>query len=203
MNKALLRAALLTSTLAAVLLPASPATAATLAYGDPTGDVWRSTFDVESEQETIEPAGSPVNADLVRTTVRHTATKVVLKGRYADLQKAENRYLFGVELRTDEGLKREIGVETLSRPGWGGTPYFAKRDGETPCRGLGHSIDYATETVTVTVPRTCLSKPRWVQVRSMSVAFEEGGEVFSAFVDSGHDETADEPREWSGKVRRG
>lgn len=205
MNKALVRAALVTSTLAAVLLPVSPASAATLAIADATGDVWRSDFDFATGEETEpQPAGSPVNADLTRTVVKHSARKVVLTARYADLQKQAHRFAFAVQLRTNEGVRREIGVETFSREGWGGTAYFGSPKRELRCQGMNHGIDYATEKVTVAVPRACLSRPRWVQVRAVAVAFDDTTrDQFVSYFDNGHDESADEPTAWSGKVRRG
>jgi len=104
MNKALVRAALVTSTLAAVLLPVSPASAATLAITDSTGDVWRSDFDFATGEETEpQPAGSPANADLVRTVAKHTTGKVVLTARYADLRKRTHRFAFAVQVRTNDG----------------------------------------------------------------------------------------------------
>lgn len=204
MNKALVRAALVASTLAAVLLPTSPATAATLAITDSTDDVWRTGFDFETGEETgPEPAGSPVNADLARTVAKHTTGKLVLKARYVDLAKRTHRFAFAVQLRTNEGLKREIGVETFTREGWGGTAYFGSPQRELRCQGMTHGIDYVTDTVTVAVPRACLSKPRWVQVRVMAVAFDESTpDQFVAYQDNGHDQSADEPTAWSGRVRR-
>ena len=203
MNKALVRAALVTSTLAAVLLPVSPASAATLATTDAAGDVWRSTYDMDTEEETLEPAGSPVNADLTRTAVKHTRGKVLLVARYADLRKRTNRFALIVEMRTNEGLRRDVGVETVTRDGWGGTAFFGSPQRELPCKGLAHTIDYPAGLVRVAVPRSCLSGPRWVQVRSMAMAFEESGNEFTTLFDNGHDESADMPRAWSGRVRRG
>ena len=203
MNQALLRAALVTSTLAAVLLPVSPASAATAAIPDGTGDVWRSTYDLSTEEEKLEPAGSPVNADLTRTTVKHTRGKVVLVARYAELRKQTNRFALIVELRTNEGLRRDVGVETVTRDGWGGTSFFGSPQRELPCKGLTHLVDYPAGLVKVSVPRSCLSGPRWVQVRSMAMAFEESGNELTTLFDSGQDESADMPRAWSGRVRRG
>ena len=205
MNKALVRAALVTSTLAAALLPVSPAAAATTALADPAGDVWRATYNFETGEEgELEPAGSAPNVDLTRTVVKHSARRVVLTARYAELTKRTNRFAFAVQLRTNEGLKREIGVETFTREGWGGTAYFGSPKRELRCQGLTHEVDYGTDTVRASVPRACLSKPRWVQVRVMAVAFEDStSNEFVAYQDNGHDESGDEPTVWSGKVRRG
>lgn len=199
MNKPLVRAALLAATLAATLLPAG-ASAATLATADPAGDVWRSTFDPETEEETVEPAGTQPNVDLTRTSVTHGASRLVVKARYADLERSTYRFFFFAELRTNEGLRRDLWVETTMR--WSGDSALFGRRGETRCRGLRHDIDYAADTVTLSVPRDCLSKPRWVQARVGAFAFAEDGEGNDAYLDSATDETADEPA-WSARVRRG
>ncbi|MFP5253642.1 MAG: hypothetical protein ACLGH4_07585 [Actinomycetes bacterium] len=199
MKKALLRAALLAAMIS-VGVPAGAAGAATLATADPAGDVWRSTFDPGTEEETLEPAGTQPNVDLVRTKVVHGASRVVFKARYADLRRSTNRFFFAAELRTNEGLRRDVWVETTMR--WSGDSALLSRRGEARCRGLRHDIDYARETVTLSVPRDCLSKPRWVQARMGAFAFPEDFESNDTYLDSASDDTADEPA-WSARVRRG
>lgn len=199
MKKALVRAALVTTVLTTAL-SAGAASAATLATDDPAGDVWRSTFDPETEEETVEPAGTQLNVDLTQTTVKHGASRLLLKARYAELERSTNRFFFLAELRTNEGLRRDLGAETTMR--WSGDAFLFGNRGGVRCPGLRHDIDYGTDTVTVSVPRDCLSKPRWVQARIVAFAFAEDGRGDEAYLDSGTDETADEPA-WSARVRRG
>lgn len=199
MRKPLVRAALLAAAVTATLLPAS-ASAATLATGDPVGDVWKSTFDPETEEETLEPAGSQVNVDLERTVLKHTATRLVLTARYADLDRSTNRFFLFAEVRTNEGVRRDVVIDTSMR--WGGTAFIMGRRGDVRCPGLSHQIDYTADTATVSVPRSCLSKPRWVQGRIGALGFPEQSEGNEVFLDSGSDETADEPS-WTARIRRG
>jgi hypothetical protein len=204
MFKPLVRAALTTSAVVAALVPAGAASAQNLAVPDATGDVWRSTFGDPGSEPVTTAAGSPVNADLVRTTIRHNARRLAFEYGYADLRRTENRFFVVAQVKTDEGVKREIGVETVSREGWGGASYFGSpTKGEMKCRGLRFDIDYPADTVSVSVPRSCLSGPRWVQARLQVMAFEETAEEFSVLTDNWVNKSDNEPGPWSDRIRRG
>ena len=203
MFKPLVRAALTTSAVVAALVPAGAASAQNLAVPDATGDVWRSTFSDAGTEPVATVAGSPVNADLVRTTIRHNARRLAFTFGYADLRRAENRFLAAAQVKTNEGVRREIGVETVSRERWGGTSYFGSPKRELRCRGLRFDIDYSADTVSVSVPRSCLSGPRWVQARVQVMAFEGRTEEFSVLTDNWVNESNDEPGPWSDRIRRG
>jgi hypothetical protein len=96
-------------------------------------------------------------------------------------------------------VRRDVGVQTILRPG--GQHVFEKRDRRTArCRGITHTVDYARETISVSVPRSCLGNPRWVQVTPGAVGMTPAGDVY---VDNGYDSTSNEPTRWSAKVKRG
>lgn len=203
MKKSLFRAAPACVAATALLLP-SAAAAATISIDDAAGDTWQMTQDEQTGAETYHPAGTQLNVDLTRTVVKHTSGKLVLKATYETLRGAQNRYYFAARVRTDEGLKREVGVETFTRQGWRGASFMTKASGrEVRCSGMTHDVDYAADTVRLTVPRACLGKPRWVQVAVGAFAVAEGSADFTLYVDNGHDESADDPLTWSAKVRRG
>jgi hypothetical protein len=192
--RALLTAAVLA---AAVVFPAGAASARSLSIHDATGDTWQ--MDTSSDTESYLPAGSQANVDLVRTIVRHTAKKVNVIGRYTELKRSGPALFFVVAVRTNEGVRRDVGVQTILRPC--GQHMFEKRDGRTArCRGISHTVDYARETISVSVPRSCLGNPRWVQVTPGAVGMTPAGDVY---VDNGYDSTSNEPTRWSAKVKRG
>lgn len=206
MLKPSIRAALISTTLALVLVPASAASAQSVSVEDASGDTWKSTFNFETEEETVEPAGTQVNTDLVRTVVKHTGRKLVFTATYTDLKRDENRrYAFMSRVRTNEGVKREVGVDMFSRRGWGGTASVTKPSGrEVPCRGLSHQVDYAADTVMLAVPRHCLSLPRWVQVTVGAFSLDSGdGVTMTGYLDNGHNASADEPNTWTKRLRKG
>ena len=200
MKKPLLRSALVASTLAAVLLPAAAADAATLKVVDARDDTW--SMDMTTDQPV--KAGSQINVDLVRTTVKHSAGKVTVTSGYVDLKKTTNRFGLDVRFRTNKGLKREVVVETLSRATWGGSHHLSKPNGDpVPCKGLTHAIDYTANTVTVSVPRACLGTPRWVQASIYALGFEDTTAADgSVYYDNGHSTSSKTPG-WTAKIRRG
>lgn len=200
MNTPLVRAALLAVTVTATLLPAATASAATLAAPDTVGDVWKSTFDPETGAETVEPAGSQVNVDLVRTVVKHTDRRVVVVLRYADLARSTNRFFVYTQVRTNEGVKRDLGIDATMR--WGGDAFLMGPRGEVRCDGLRHSVDYDADVATVSAPRSCLSNPRWVQTRTGAIGVPVDSTGDEVLLDSASDETAAEPT-WTARVRRG
>lgn len=147
---------------ASILLPAAAAGAASLTVADATGDTW--TTDYSNMTATDVSAGSQVNVDLTKTVIRYANGTVTVTASYVDLTKSTNRFMFGVRLRTNEGLKRVANVETVTHQTWSGAHHIGTTNGdELHCRGLAHDIDYQANTVTLVVPASCLSKPRWVQ----------------------------------------
>jgi hypothetical protein len=198
MHKPLVRAALVASTLAAVLLPAGVAAAASVSIDDATGDTYAAKYDESTDTTDYEPAGSQVNVDLDEVVVRHTARKVIATATYVDLKRTDNRFMYLLRLRTNEGLKRDVTVETLMSS-WKGSVMFGKPNGdEVKCTGIDHAIDYVANTVTVSVPRRCLSNPRYVQAFTAGAGFSDAGDQY---FDHGHMADMHERIVWSDKIR--
>jgi hypothetical protein len=131
--------------------------------------------------------------------VRHGARRVIVKATYVELRRSADPLFLMFEVRTNEGLKRQVRVETMSSPK--GSSMFSKPNGtDVRCSGLSHAVDYAANTVTVSVPRSCLSGPRWVQLLVGAISMSPQGD---AYVDNGHNATSDEPKTWSARVRKG
>jgi hypothetical protein len=188
MLRTALRATALATT--AVLAAAVPAHAAKLVLTDPAGDVWAGA-------ETPTQIGTRVNGDLVKTTVTHTARKVLVKAKYTDLAKNQDTLYFAYFVRTNEHVKRVAAVTAM--PGKRkGISEFSRPRGKAACNGMTHAIDYVADTVTISVPRTCLSNPRWVQIQAAGVTVNGG--VYT--IDDAQS-TESEPHTWSAKVRRG
>jgi hypothetical protein len=198
MKMPLFRAALLAS--ATLMMIPAAASAASLSIDDATGDTYLAKYDESTDTSTYEPAGSQVNVDLDEVVVRHSARKVVATATYADLKRTGNRFMYLLRLRTNEGLKRDLTVETLMS-GWNGAVVFGKPNGsEVKCRGLGYAIDYVANTVTVKVPRRCLGNPRYVEAFTMAAGFSAAGDQY---IDHGHLAEMRERVTWSDRVRRG
>jgi hypothetical protein len=179
-----------------VLATAMPAHAAKVVLKDATGDVW-------TGDETPVEAGSKVNGDLKKTVITHSSKKIVVKATYTDLAKNSDMLMFGAYLRTNEGLKR--GVFLTAAPGSRkGEVEFSKGSNEAKasCAHLTHAIDYVANTITISVPRNCVSSPRWVQVQpgALTMAFES--ETMGMTIDDALS-AGPEPKTWSPKVKVG
>jgi hypothetical protein len=175
---------------------AGAASAETLTVTDHVGDTWKDTVNADGT-ETYTPAGSALNTDLKRTVVRHTATRVVIRATYAELKKSGPKFLFGADLRTNEGLRRSVTVDTMS--GTGSKAKMTKLNGQpVTCAGIRHSIDWTANQVTVSFPRACVSQPRWIQVRDGAVSMTDT----DFFVDNGANTTHQEPTQWSARIHK-
>jgi hypothetical protein len=199
MKMPLFRAALMTAVAVVVALPVA-ASAASLTIDDATGDTYVTKYDESTDTASYEPAGSQANVDLDRVRVKHTAAKVRATATYADLKRtSDTAIMYLLRLRTNEGLKRDLMVETFMS-GKKGSVMFSKPNGnEAKCPGLDHAIDYSADTITVTVPRRCLSAPRFVEAFTVAGGISGEGEQY---IDHGHMDKMKEKVVWSEKVRK-
>jgi hypothetical protein len=209
---------------AAVLGPAGVASAQTETLKDGTGDVWQNFYDVPTGEASYEPAGSPPNTDLTRLTITHERKLLTVKAKWAELV-ADNDVKTGIEafLRLANGDDALLVFHI--NDDWH-HPYVGLRllPHETPgkghwvrdCSGLAATINLKRDTMTATVPTTCLGKPRWVQVHALagSGSEDENGQAATSYQDSAHSDGYDdywltvtdgcftECEGWTGKIRR-
>ncbi len=201
-----LRRALATTLLASGLLATSAgaAGAATGIFLDSEGDTWTTIYDKASDSSSgyQESEGPQPNADITGVRVRHTTKVVELTVRYAQLDEAAPPFLLAEQMRFDSGPQRRVEVNTYGGPR--GRIDLLKGTRRTPvdCGGLKHVIDYFTETVTITIPRTCLGSPRWIETQAFSDATFENEQFVIDVVDNGQDAGA-EPIGWTTRVLKG
>jgi hypothetical protein len=141
-----------------VLAATAAADAKPVYHDDETHDV------VKYDASSAEPVAAPdqVNGDIVRTHLWH-AHRVGAQVRFADLQKTGDFRQDVLTIHTNENVNRTVMVS--AGPGnWAGSVDVMKPNGDTVRCHVAHSINYTTNVVTVRVPRTCLSKPRWVSM---------------------------------------
>ena len=143
------------------------------AHADPQGDVASISGDAESFEEAT-PAPKEEHGDIVSTRVEHTATQVLIRVRFTDLSSGSDadsppafRVSAGVE--TETGLSRA--VEVTSGAGLPSIQMLRLSDVEPVECQLDHRIDNGRDVVTISIPRTCLGKPEWVQVTVSCVAW--------------------------------
>lgn len=151
--------------LAMVLVaPPTAAQAGSVVRPDPRGDVVKVGPEWTGPQGgyVVNPAPYKRHGDITRTRLRHTGNRVRIRLAFADLRRQP--VLLDVETRvwTNEGVLHDVYLS--ARPGqWAGKVYMLSDGAIRRCR-TRHSIDYADNVVTISIPRVCLGRPRWVQI---------------------------------------
>jgi len=153
----------ITATAAAALLSplaAGPAAARTTGLSDPRGDSW--TTNAQYEWERVD---GPSQADLTRVTIAHNRRAVVVRARYAHLDRKGFTFQLGMGIRANTQRGSSYAVVMRDRRKWRGTSGIS--DGRGPERdcGVTHRIDYRRDLVRLRIPRACLDNPRWVRLQ--------------------------------------
>jgi hypothetical protein len=154
----LLRSALVVSAVTLVSLAPTAAHADKKVVIDASHDVVK----YAQTGQTVQPTRA--EGDIVRSVVRHKAKRVVMKLYFGELTPAGIGAfnVFTIKTRT---MTRTVALQTI--PGyWDGRTFFYKgvAGNAANCLGIHHKMDYTANTATVSVPRRCLHKPKWVKV---------------------------------------
>lgn len=161
----LVRSGVVAIAVAAVALTPTAAHAKRYTYADPAGDV----VSIAGESETQTPEPTRENGDVISSAVIHKGRKVVMQLRYRDLSPSTETHAHGFLVRTPSMRRDIILVATDSM--WGGRVVMTKPNGKKVRCQVRKKLDYAANTATVAVPRSCLGNPRWVQVGMAAVMF--------------------------------
>jgi hypothetical protein len=144
---------------------------------------------------TRTPYPETEDGDIVRTRVAHRDDRVRIRIEYRDLLRKGHRDDF-VRIRTDEGLKRDIIVESGPRN---------PRGRATMYRGLwsfkcqvDHRKSFRDSVLVIDVPRSCLGNPSWVRFRAVTASTCCSGE--QTFYDAALTSNEDEERDLSPRV---
>jgi hypothetical protein len=181
---------------AALTFGAPAAHAQDLRMVDDAADVWVTT----GASPDPVPADTVAEADVRRVLVRHAARTVTVRAKVADLTRSGAGVALVTEIRTDEGVRRSVGLFTDSyMEPHQSTRMWKGADQAVRC-ALQHKVDYRRNTLTVQIPRACLSSPRWLQVKVQNAWVSDGYQ--EVYVDNPHDQEASATT-WSGRVRRG
>jgi hypothetical protein len=184
----------------ALLTPAA-AHAEKVVTEDAVGDAV-TLVDESADLDEAIPAPDHEGADVVRTAVAHGAKRLRVSVAFRALERDPFQFIV-IRVRTPRG-NYEVLVERL-----GGKPITTIDRGPTTvdCDGLGAKVDLPADTVTASLPTSCLDAPRWVQVGVGAVSVsgqQDDPELAAVFADDAHrdgairDNIAPGPR-----VRRG
>ena len=203
MNARPLKAALLTTAiLGAVLAPAAAASAQSLTVDDGTADTWENVYNPDTQSDDWFQAGSKLNTDITQTVVKHSAKRITITATYADLKSRDARYGLKDRLRFDHGPQVVADVDTNGT--WKGQAYlFTKNSGAMiKCTGLTHAIDYTADTVEISIPRSCVGNPTWVEAAEVSLSSVSDDAGDHVYMDNGNG-AGHQDGTWTAKVRRG
>ena len=155
-----------------VLLVPAEAQAGSYVRPDAANDVSSSTDDGPFVR-----TPSRIEGDIRSSGVGHLPRRVLVAIGFAQLTQTTELTGHLFRLRTNRGKVRWVTV--VAGPGhWAGRTVMQKPSGRrVKCR-LGTTIDYAADRVRVSIPRRCLSRPRWVSVGIGAVSVE--GDVYFA-----------------------
>ena len=155
-----------------VVAGSSAAQAQSITDTDTTGDMVISDW----ENDETRPAPNQVRNDVLRTTMTHSATRISIRVKYAELRRLDVGHGEYVQVVTNEGVRR--GIEVSAGPGnWaGGAEMWRERDESEVRCAIRHSIDYTRNVIAVSFPRQCASSPRWVKFRVLG--FRAGETAF-------------------------
>ena len=190
-----LRVAAAAVAVALVLLSASAASAARLSVADARGDMIK----VEEGGSNPRPAPGATIGDAVRTTVRHTDRRVVVRVRFADLAPTGKRLNLWVDLRDESGHTTTLGVEA-TRADRDGHPILMTSRGRDIACTVVHRIGYRRDVIRASVPRRCLGNPESVRFRVYTEHVRRSWAY--AYLDNALSRNFDD-RSWSDPVRRG
>jgi hypothetical protein len=198
-----LKRTLATATLALLLAaPTSQAHAATWSKADAVGDATAQSLDPLTGEQTYAPS-TDRSADVVRTTIRHQRRAVVLTLRLADVDPTGASSVVTV-LQTPVGRFLAAASSSPGSYTFMLMPMSGRgaRDG-VRCTDARADFDDAADTVTVSVPRACIGRPRWVQVGALATSTDLLGALDTAGdPDGAISETVDDALRDGGHARR-
>jgi hypothetical protein len=177
---------------AVLAMTAAPALADARTAPDGTGDVW-SLMDGTQ-------LGERVNVDLVQTRFTHDAHRISVKASYTDLVRNTDTIEFAMLMKRPDG-KKFVAVFMAGADDRNGAVQLQRYNGnQVKCAGRSKSIDYAGNEVSISIPRSCVGKPRWIKYEAAAVAFDQAGG--DAYIDDAGSDGA-EPSAWSGRLAKG
>ena len=161
--------------LVVALLPTN-AYAETYMHRDQRGDL--QTMDEDGEDNEIWTSfPDRVEGDIVWTRVTHLPRTIRIRIKFADLARVDGGGFVGVQIKTGATGRSSYAFGIDAAYGnWRGTSDFGFQDVGCECRAeresayLGrcyakrHTMDYADDSVLMTLPRRCVMNPRYIRV---------------------------------------
>jgi len=165
--------------------------------------------DEDDEQCTHARDRSYKEGDITRVAIRHTNHRVIIRTNYRELTRSQGFRVLVGQIRTNEHVARDVVLIYDRDFAPKGEVVLTRHNGDVVSCGLGKTLDFTANVIEVRVPRTCLSRPRWVRVGvgHISMKFTEtrtGGQIVTGIDDALRTSTTDDSDlTWSPRIRRG
>lgn len=157
------RAAVVFVAVVTSLLVAPPALGDDVSVQDARGDMW---FIVEGSTDP-DPAPGARIGDFVRSTFRHAQSRVIVRSKFAELERTGRRFTMWTDLQAGNGKEWFAGVQMTPRDRNGSTTIFTGTGADIACN-LNHRVNYRKNTVRLSIPRRCLNTPRTLRFGQLS-----------------------------------
>src|SRR6476620_3543007 len=142
-----------------VVLVAPSARATTRDLTDPTGDVMTATLNAAGDIVRYNREGG-AEGDIVFARIRHTTTRVIVYVCYRQLTVPKQYGSFQYDVLGNNGHEAIVEIDT--RHGKPQGDAFVAYSGRR-C-GLAHHINYAGDSVSTSIPRSCVRNAKYVRI---------------------------------------
>jgi hypothetical protein len=145
------------------MLVTPTAHAATRDLTDPSGDVMTATLDEDGEVVRYNREHG-AEGDILFARIQHTATQVVVYLRYQQLTVPKQYAGFFYSFEGNNGRFAMASINTRHADPQGEAFAF----GEYGMCRMSYRINYALDSVSMRIPRTCLRSPKYVRLAQVS-----------------------------------
>jgi len=179
------RASLLVFLVSALLLPTA-ARAQKVVTSDPAADAVSISSDATGSDD-VGLAPEETRADLLRTTVAHTASRVQVVTTTREVGRGPD-YLVMLRVRTPDGT---FSAAAYGLGGRGPAVRLVRGNRVVDCPRSHASSDESAARVVIAIPSSCLGAPRWIRVgigvsRYVSLDGTSNDEHWVMYVDDAH-----------------
>lgn len=126
---------------------------------DASGDVLVGGLSTDRDAVTAAPGNA--TADIVETTVDHGVDVVTIAAEFRDLR--PHQYLDLTAYVTTDRTGSRLPAQASALAYRGETSVDLYDASGSRCPGAAVDIDFAADTVTMSLPRSCLAEPRWIE----------------------------------------
>ena len=148
---------------------------ATLTVTDARGDMWA------DPQGRTAPAPNQHHGDMRRVLITSDAQTVGVRVQYDDLTRRGVMSELEMHVRTNTGARRVaiLNLGQISSRGWrGDTDVVRHPTYEIVHCDAMHAVNYRSNTIRLSMARSCLGNPRWVQARLVSYFGDRQAQIY-------------------------